>query len=120
LADAGHELVSPLKHTKLVYLAGPMFFGTQDKLTDCLSQLENSKAIVFSMRGVPTIDDSAIAELEEIFDTYTKNGVNILFSGVQSRVRGTLERAGFIEKVGEDRIFWDAVQALAYLDEQAA
>ena len=120
LADAGHELVSPLKHTKLVYLAGPMFFGTQDKLTDCLSQLEDSKAIVFSMRGVPTIDDSAIAELEEIFDTYTKNGVNILFSGVQPRVRGTLERAGFIEKVGEDRIFWDAVQALAYLDEQAA
>ena len=66
------------------------------------------------------VDDSAIAELEELFDTYTKNNVNILFSGVQPRVRGTLERAGFIEKVGEERIFWDAVQALAFLDEQSA
>lgn len=120
LKDAGHDLTSSMKHTKLVYLAGPLFFGTQEKLTECLSQLEGSKAIVFSMRGVPMVDDSAIAELEELFDSYTRNDVNILFSGVQPRVRGTLERAGFIEKVGEERIFWDAVQALAFLDEQSA
>lgn len=120
LRSAGHELSSSMAGTKLVYLAGPLFFGTQEKLTECLSQLDGAASIVFSMRGVPMVDDSAIAELEELFDTYTKNNVNILFSGVQPRVRGTLERAGFIEKVGEERIFWDAVQALAFLDEQSA
>jgi len=83
-------------------------------------QLEGATAIVFSMRGVPMVDDSAIAELETLFETYTGKNVNILFSGVQPRVRGTLERAGFIEKVGEDRFYWDAVEALAYLDEKSA
>ncbi|MDD6825979.1 MAG: SulP family inorganic anion transporter [Oscillospiraceae bacterium] len=120
LKKAGHELSTSMTDTKLVYLAGPLFFGTQEKLTDCLSQLEGANSIVFSMRGVPMIDDSAIGELEGLFETYTAKNVNILFSGVQPRVRGTLERAGFIEKIGEDRFYWDAVQALAYLDEQSA
>ncbi|MBE6852430.1 MAG: SulP family inorganic anion transporter [Ruminococcus sp.] len=120
LKKAGHELNTSMKDTKLVYLAGPLFFGTQERLTDCLMQLEGATAIVFSMRGVPMVDDSAIAELETLFETYTGKNVNILFSGVQPRVRGTLERAGFIEKVGEDRFYWDAVEALAYLDEKSA
>lgn len=118
LKMAGQDIKSSMKGTKLVYLAGPLFFGTQEKLTECLSQLDGAAEIVFSMRGVPMIDDSAIAELETLFETYTKQNVDIHFSGVQPRVRGTLERAGFIEKVGDDRFHWDAVQALAYLDEQ--
>ena len=62
----------------------------------------------------------SIAELEAIFEDYSKDNVNIMFSGVQPRVRGTLERAGFIEKVGEERFHWDAVRALMYLDEHCA
>lgn len=120
LEKAGQEFSSELDDTKLVYLAGPLFFGTQEKLTGILPQLEGANSIIFSMRGVPMIDDSAIAELQTIFDDYTKKEINILFSGVQPRVRGTLERAGFIEKVGEERIFWDAVHAMKYLDSKAS
>lgn len=120
LKKAGQNIKSSMSDTKLVYLAGPLFFGTQERLTECLSQLDGANSIVFSMRGVPMIDDSAIAELDALFETYKAKNVNILFSGVQPRVRGTLERAGFIERVGEDRFYWDAVQALSYLDEQSA
>ena len=120
LEKAGQNISADLEDTKLVYLAGPLFFGTQEKLTGILPKLEGANSIIFSMRGVPMIDDSAIAELQTIFDDYTKKDINILFSGVQPRVRGTLERAGFIEKIGEERIFWDAVHAMKSLDSKSA
>ncbi len=118
LKDAGQDIKSSMSDTKLVYLAGPLFFGTQEKLTGVLKELDGATSIVFSMRGVPMIDDSAIAELEDLFDKYSDKNVKILFSGVQPRVRGTLERAGFIDKIGEEKFYWDAVQALTFIDEQ--
>ncbi len=120
LGKAGTQMKTSMSDTKIVYLAGPLFFGTQERLTGALDKLEGSSSIVFSMRGVPMIDDSAIAEIEGIYEDYTKKGVTILFSGVQPRVKGTLERAGFIEKLGEDKFYWDAVCALMYLDEKLA
>ena len=118
LQKAGHEFSPSMRDTKLVYLAGPLFFGTQDKLTAILHEFENASTIVFSMRGVPMIDDSAIAELETLYSEYSGKGVKILFSGVQPRVKGTMERAGFVEKVSEESFFWDAVSALECIDAQ--
>lgn len=116
----GKNFKTNFDETKLVYLAGPLFFGTQEKLTAVLPQLEDSASVIFSMRGVPMIDDSAIAELDSIVNTFSKKGISVLFSGVQPRVKSTMERAGFIDKVGEDSFYWDAVCALAYIDEQCA
>lgn len=116
----GQNFKTSFDTTKLVYLAGPLFFGTQEKLTAVLPQLEDSASVIFSMRGVPMIDDSAIAELESIVKTFSQKNISVLFSGVQPRVKSTLERAGFIDKVGEDSFYWDAVCALAYIDEQCA
>ncbi len=118
LKDAGQDIKSSMRDTKLVYLAGPLFFGTQEKLTGALKELDDATSIVFSMRGVPMVDDSAIAELEDLFKKYSEKNVDIFFSGVQPRVKGTLERAGFIDKIGEERFYWDAVRALAYIDGQ--
>ena len=118
LQKAGCEFSPSMRDTKLVYLAGPLFFGTQDRLTAALHEFEDASAIVFSMRGVPMIDDSAIAELEALYSEYSEKGVKILFSGVQPRVKGTMERAGFVEKVSEESFFWDAVSALECIDTQ--
>ncbi|MDO5558810.1 MAG: SulP family inorganic anion transporter [Oscillospiraceae bacterium] len=120
LSKAGHDLAVPLENTKLVYLTGPLFFGTQDKLTAVLGELDDADSIVFSMRGVPMIDDSAIAELEMLFDRYTDEGVSIMFSGVQERVKNTMRRAGFVDNVGEDSFCWDAVSAISLLEKKYA
>ncbi|MBQ8884465.1 MAG: SulP family inorganic anion transporter [Oscillospiraceae bacterium] len=101
---------------KIVYLAGPLFFGTQDQLTNALDGLCDLKAVVFSMRGVPTIDDSAIGELEGIIENYRKNGTEVLLCGVQYHVVKTMERAGFVDKLGKENILWDAVGAIKKLD----
>ncbi|MBE6836863.1 MAG: SulP family inorganic anion transporter [Ruminococcus sp.] len=101
---------------KIVYLAGPLFFGTQDQLTKALNGLSDLKAVVFSMRGVPTIDDSAIGELQELIENFRKNDTAVLLCGVQYHVLKTMERAGFVDKLGKENILWDAVGAIKKLD----
>lgn len=101
---------------KIVYLAGPLFFGTQDQLTSALEELTDLRAVVFSMRGVPNIDDSAISELEGIFEEYKKKGTSVLFCGVHPDVVKTMDRAGFVEKVGSESFLWDAITAIEKLD----
>lgn len=105
--------------TRLVYLTGPLFFGTQEKLTETLHNLDGDvNAVIFSMRGVPTIDDGAADELETIYKEYTENGVKILFCGVQPAVMRVMERAGLIEKIGADSFLWDAVAAMNSLQNE--
>ncbi len=105
---------------KIVYLAGPLFFGTQEQLTKKLESIENLhnlRGIVFSMRGVPHIDDSAISELESLYKFFSENGTIVLFCGVHPDVVKTMDRAGFVDKVGKESFLWDAITAFEKLDE---
>ena len=112
----GYEVDGLHDRIKIVYLAGPLFFGTQDQLTNALENTGSLRGLVFSMRGVPNIDDSAIGELEGIMEDFRKQGTVVLFCGVQHQVVKTMERAGFTEKIGEENILWDAVTAIEKLD----
>ncbi len=108
------------KHIKIVYLAGPLFFGTQEQLTKKLESIENLhnlRAIVFSMRGVPQIDDSAISELESLYKFFSENGTIVLICGVPPDVVKTMDRAGFVVKVGKESFLWDAITAFDMPDE---
>lgn len=113
----GYEENGIHENIKIVYLAGPLFFGTQDQLTNALENVGELKAVVFSMRGVPNIDDSAINELEGIMNGFREKDTRVLFCGVQPQVVRTMERAGFCEKIGEENILWDAIGAIHKLDE---
>ena len=112
-----HGIVGSYKYTKIVYLSGPMFFGTQDRLTEALGEIEeNTLDVIFSMRGVPSIDSSAMAELSEIYDDFQTKGIRVLFSGVDARVMQEFERSGFADKVGKENILWDAVAAMRVIE----
>ncbi|MBS5661722.1 MAG: SulP family inorganic anion transporter [Clostridiales bacterium] len=102
---------------KMVYLTGPLFFGTQEQLTKALRDVGKLKGIIFSMRGVPSIDDSAINELDELLQEFRAQDTAVLFCGVQPQVLHTMERAGFTEKAGQDCFLWDAVTAIQKLDQ---
>lgn len=106
------------KKIKIVYLAGPLFFGTQDQLTNALENIGELKAVIFSMRGVPNIDDSAIYELESIVEIFRKQGTVVVFCGVHPDVVKTMDRAGFVDKVGSDMFLWDAITAIEMLDDK--
>ncbi len=107
------------KYTKIVYLSGPMFFGTQEKLTRALENIEDETCdIILSMRGVPSIDLSAAIELGEIYSSFKEKGVRILFCGVNESVMKTLRRTNFVSKIGEENFLWDAIEAMKVIEKE--
>lgn len=101
---------------KVVYVSGPLFFGTQEKLINQLEALEGNPQVILSMRGVPTADDISLAELERLYNTLRKKGTQISFTGVQTAVGEMMDRAGFRERIGEEHFYWDAVAAIKALE----
>lgn len=102
--------------TKIVYITGNLFFGTQEQLTTAINNLSDYTNIIFSMRGVPSIDSSAITELCEIIAGLWEKGVTVYFCGVQPNVKRMLERAWVVSEVGEEKFFWDAVEAIGAIE----
>ena len=105
------------KKTKVVYVDGMLFFGSQNHLTQVAESLleEGAERIIFSLRGVPSIDHSSINELTEIVRLCRSRGVEVLVVGLQKPVRSLMERLDFIRLVGEENIFSSAVLALESL-----
>ncbi len=101
---------------KVVYVSGPLFFGTQEKLITALSSLNGAQQVILSMRGVPTADDVSLSELEKLYNTLRENGTQISFTGVQSAVSEMMDRAGFRERIGSEHFYWDAVEAIRALE----
>ena len=102
--------------TRLVYLSGPLFFGTQEKLLNTYRELEDTAEVIFSMRGVPSIAECAVDELFILHDLLQEEGVLMLLCGVQPHVKEMLDKSGFTEKFGEENFFWDAISAIKYLE----
>ena len=97
---------------KVVYVSGPLFFGTQEKLINQLEALCGNPQVILSMRGVPTADDISLSELERLYNTLREKGTQISFTGVQTAVSEMMDRAGFRERIGEEHFYWDAVAAI--------
>lgn len=103
---------------KVVYLTGPLFFGTQDQLTQAMVQLgEETHGVIFSVRGVPYIDESAISELETLLADLRGRGIRVMFSGVQPNVKHEMERTGFVAALGGENFAWDAIEAIETMEQ---
>jgi SulP family sulfate permease len=111
------QLGSGAKRTKVVYIDGMLFFGSQNHLTQATEGLlaNGAERIIFSLRGVPSIDHSSIIELADIVKLCRDRNVEVLIVGLQKPVRTLMERLDFISLVGEERIYSSVVTALESL-----
>lgn len=97
---------------KVTYITGPIFFGSVEKIQNEVKLLDEYKTIIFSMRGVPMIDEGAAITICETVKELKSNSKNVLFSGLQNQPQLVLEKSGVIDLVGEENIFWDAQKAI--------
>lgn len=112
----GHDSSVDHTNTKIVYLTGPLFFITRDKLKQLTDHISGTDNIIISMRAVTTIDESAVSEFKDVVRKIQKSDTNVIFCGVQPNVKDMFDRAGMTEIIGSDLIFWDAIEALKYLN----
>jgi sulfate permease, SulP family len=77
-----------------VRLSGPLFFGTQQRLSDAMEGLEGLGTVTVDLTHVHYTDDSALLHLHETAKTLEKKGMNVSFTGHNQVVRRHFDRHG--------------------------
>jgi len=92
---------------------GPFFFGAANVFKDKLRIIKKPpKVLILRLRHILTIDATALRALEELMDKTSREKTVLILSGLQPSLRVPLERAGLIEKVGEENVFLHINDAL--------
>ena len=105
-------ITKPLKHVRVVYFTGPLFFATVKQLNTQLNDIEEVKVLILSMRGVPLIDTSGVQALDELYHQLQQKDCQLMLCGLQPSVREMLKKSNLAENIGEDMVFWSADQAI--------
>ncbi len=117
---ASNDLHTQYDHgkTKVVYLTGPVFFTTTEKIKMEMSQLTDLDYIIFSMRGVPLLDATGTQLFSELNESFKAQGTTVLFSGLQPKVKHLMERSGLTETVGKENFFWSVEQGIMAIEKE--
>lgn len=87
-------------HTLVYEIDGPMFFGAADNFLN-ISITEDIKVVILRMRSVPAMDITALHALQKVYDICQGNDVTLVMSHVNEQPRHMMEKAGFVEQIGE-------------------
>ena len=94
--------LKPLPAQVRVYeIFGPMFFGSSSQI-DTMNFRDETKVIIIRMRGVPALDATAMHSLESFYDRCQTKGIQLVFSHVNEQPLNTMQKDGFVEKVGKE------------------
>ncbi len=97
----GIELRTVPQQVRVYEISGPMFFGMSDLINE-ITVKDFTKCLVIRMRGVPALDATAMHSLELLCEKCEKAKVQIVFSHVNEQPMRTMEKDGFVERVGRD------------------
>lgn len=95
------ELKQVPKYVRVYEISGPMFFGAADQINQ-MTLKDFTKVLIVRMRAVPALDATAMHSLEVYFENCRKKNVRIIFSHVNEQPMSTMEKDGFIERVGRE------------------
>lgn len=113
--DENNVIPEKLKYTCVVYISGPLYFGTCSKLEEKISALGENYNVIFSMRGVTVADISGIEALHEYCERLISSGIMVYFSCVQPPVMEMIERCGLKERFKDDMFFWSTDKAFQHI-----
>ncbi|MDO5043600.1 MAG: SulP family inorganic anion transporter, partial [Slackia sp.] len=101
------------KSVRVYEINGPMFFGMADRIAE-ISVKEFTEYLIIRMRGVPSLDSTGMNALEDLYEYCRENDVKLIFSHVNDQPMKTMERAGFVDLVGEDNFRTNIDDAIAH------
>lgn len=104
------------KSVRVYEINGPMFFGMTDQIAE-ISVKEFTRYLIIRMRGVPSLDSSAMNALENLREYCAENDVRLIISHANEQPMKTMERAGFVEKVGREHFRTSIDDAIAHTRE---
>jgi len=117
LKNTGQEAPKPLRSVppgvEVFQLHGPFFFGVVDKLKDVLNRVEKPPQVfILRTRLVPVIDASGLHALRELYYKCHRQNMRLLLSGVQPRVKDSMEQIGLLDIIGRHNLCQDIDDAI--------
>jgi SulP family sulfate permease len=106
----------------LIYrFEAPLFFANADVFADEVMHLvEQSEtavqAVLIDAEGISDIDTTAVAVVEELIEDLAARGVEVGFARVRQPVEDMLRATGIVDEIGEDRIFLEADDGVAFYE----
>lgn len=82
-------------------ITGPLFFGAADAI-DHIVVKDFTKCLVIRMRSVPALDTTAMNALKNLAKVCQAKEIAMVFSHVNEQPMHVMEKAGFVEIIGEE------------------
>ncbi|PFG10638.1 MULTISPECIES: C4-dicarboxylic acid transporter DauA [unclassified Marinobacter] len=97
-----HSTVNGLPPEVAVYgVNGPMFFGAAEKALTSLRLVDPQvKIIILDMQGVPSMDGTAIVNLQTLVEDMLQDNVSLILTGLPTRIIVKLRRAHVRKVIG--------------------
>jgi len=97
------------KDVRVYEVSGPLFFGDADKILT-ITLKDYTKCLILRMRGVPSIDATAMNSLDELRKMCEEKGVKLILSHVNPQPMRVMKKSGFYKAVGSEN-FCDHIDA---------
>lgn len=106
------------KEVEVFELQGALFFGAIDSFREAIKFIEKRpKILILRMRNVVAIDASGINSLEELYESFKKDGIVLLISGIHSQPLFAIQKSGLIDRMGIDNIVGNLNEAILKSEE---
>jgi SulP family sulfate permease len=112
LKQRGIETEGKCKHVRVAFLTGPLFFAATGQFNEAFANLQDTHALILSMRGVSLIDTAGLEAIHRLHGRLHQQGGTLMFAGVHDSAREMLERGGLVEAIGQENFFWSSDQAI--------
>jgi SulP family sulfate permease len=99
-----------------------LYFGNAQFFRDSIEQLiqvqgSGLKALVLDASSIGEVDSSGILALKNLSETLASKGIALYLAGVIGPVRDKLQSFGFLQYIGEGRLFFSIQEAVEAFDD---
>ena len=97
------------KDVRVYEVSGPLFFGDADKILS-ITLKDYTRCLILRMRGVPSVDATAMNALEDLHKICKEKNVRLILSHVNPQPMKVMKKSGFYKSVGAEN-FCDHIDA---------
>ncbi len=116
----GYIMQSDASKIVVIYVVGPLFFGTAASFDEEVANLNGIRDVVLSMRTVPLMDTTGLRSIDQLVTRLERQGGRVYLSGLNKPVAEYLERSRLMARIGQESVHWSSLEAIIAADQYRA
>ncbi len=120
MQSRGYTMQSDASKIMVIYVVGPLFFGTAASFDEEVQDLSGVRDVVLSMRTVPLMDTTGLRSIDQLVNRLERQGGKVYLSGLNKPVYEYLERSKLLVRMGQESVHWSSLEAIIAADQYRA